>query len=145
MNVLDSADVEALIDEDAGLKRLRVKPTDEVPAGRVRAEIDGLVGIHQQHIADGAVVSFAANAPGIRDDVGGLLGIENDDAANRAAAVEGDEGLAVGIIFAGGGEQARAFFIGGFRCGESSFERDAGRNIEIAFDAIIARGDEDAR
>lgn len=50
MDILDPSDIEALIDEQTSIERLRIKSSDEMTTRGVRSEIDGLIGIHQQHV-----------------------------------------------------------------------------------------------
>ena len=147
VHVFDPTDVEAFIDEDAGLERLPVEPADEMPAGGLRAEVDALIGVDQQHVADRAVVAGrAADAPGIRDDVGRFA---RDRRSRPPFSVLLDfsvmKGFAIGFVLAGGSEEDRALGVfaaeGGRRGGEGAFERDRFGDLEIAGDEIFAGRD----
>jgi hypothetical protein len=146
VDVLNAADVVALVDADAGAEGLAVEPADVVAAGVVRSEVDGAVGIDEEAVDDGGVVGArAADAPGIGSDgVHVLAGVEDGEALDRSVEPEGDKGRAILGALALLGEERGALVLGpGRRDGEDALERDVVGDEQVGGDAVVAAGHQD--
>ena len=146
MHVLDPAHVEALVDEQAPIQRLGVKPADQVPAAGMGAEVHRLVRIHQQHVHQRTVVADAAHGPGVGHGGIGLFlfRVKHGQAVQGGILMQREERLALGLARAGHGQQRAAAVLraGGGRA-EHAFQHHILRHVQRRFDQVVARWNED--
>ena len=120
-----------------------------MPARGVIAEIDGLIGIDEEAIGDGTIVSIAGDAPGIGNHVGSLLGIQDNQSSDLGYRVQRDERGAVGVALTFRGEEDAALIVfiraggHGGRGFVDTSKDDARRDAQMAGDVIFAGGQED--
>ena len=101
MDVLDAADVGALVDIDPDLQRAGKDVADQVQFVPFGAYVNGLVRVGQGQVQDLAQLAIGADGPGIRHHVRQrLLGVMDNQIANYGIGLERDERLALRLASA---------------------------------------------
>ena len=109
VDVLDAADVGALVDVNPDLERAGKHVADQVQFVPLAAHVNRLVGIGERDVEDLAQLAIGPDGPGIGGHLRErLLGIMDHQVANHGVGLERNQRLAVGLAPAAVGQQHRA-------------------------------------